>query len=124
LTYSSDSEYWEAFTETLALPQWHNLAKTTICSSWLNHDDYILLVQKTGFKILSADLIADTITYPNRQAFKEYVNGWLPCLANGTKIELSQFLDEVTCFTWERYKSAEGCTIPYKKLHLYLERDF
>ena len=123
LTYPAESPYWALFTEILQQPQWQSWYAKSICSYWLTSEDYQQLIQKIGFKILRMETVSETVTYATQEAFKDYANGWLPCLLDAPSNILADYLDEVAQLMWVKYgDNAAGVTVPYKKLHLYLEK--
>jgi trans-aconitate 2-methyltransferase len=123
LTYPAESPYWTLFTEVLQRPIWQNYFSHSICPHWLTSELYRQLVQSTEFHCLRIETLDGTVTYENPEAFKNYVNGWLPCLFDASASVLSDYLDEVTQLVWKRYGTSQKAVIvPFKKLHLYLEK--
>lgn len=124
LLYPRESPYWDLFIQTFKntkFSEWYNLS---ICPTMLTTEEYINLATKLGFKVLSADTFIEAPrSYANKEEFKDYVNGWLPCLLPASKDVLADYLDSVANLAWDRYKNSDGsANLPYKKLHLYLEK--
>ena len=123
LTYPAESPYWALFTEVLQRPIWKSYFSHNTCSHWLTSELYTQLVKSVGFHCLRIETVDGTVTYEHPDAFKNYVNGWLPCLFDASASVLSNYLDEVTQLVWQRYgTSQKAVVVPYKKLHLYLEK--
>lgn len=123
LTYPAESPYWLLFTEVLQQPIWQSYFSQSICSHWLTSESYIQCVKSIGFRCLRIETLDGTVVYENQEVFKNYVNGWLPCLLNVSSSVLLDYLDEVTQLVWKRYGTRKKeVIVPYKKLHLYLEK--
>lgn len=123
LTYPAESPYWSLFTEVLQQSTWQQYLPQSCCPYWLTSETYTQLVKLVGFTSLRIETLDDTVTYLNPEAFKDYVNGWLPCLFNASSSTLLDYLDEVTDLVWLRYGATQKeAKVPYKKLHLYLEK--
>lgn len=124
LIYPQESPYWDLFIQTLkstAFNKWYDLS---ICPTMLTTEEYTDLAMKCGFKVLCADTFIEAPrSYANKGEFKEYVNGWLPCLLPAPQDILVEYLESVANLAWNRYQNSDGsANIPYKKLYLYLEK--
>lgn len=123
LTYPAESPYWTLFTDVLQQSSWQNYFSHSVCPHWLTSELYTERVKSIGFHCLRVETLDGTVTYEHPEAFKNYVNGWLPCLLDASASVLSDYLDEVTQLVWKRYGAAQkDVIVPYKKLHLYLEK--
>ena len=116
VTYPSESTYWQIFIETISKPKWRKLLSISPISSWFSSDGYQTLALKNNFETLffkSEECIA---SYNDRQALKDYINGWLSCLVPIPKQEQTRFLTDVLNYAQEHFKNDNSIDIPYTKL--------
>lgn len=124
LIYPRESPYWDLFIQTFKKTEFSKWYDLSICPTMLTTEEYIDLVIKCGFNVLCADTFIEAPrSYANKEEFKKYVNGWLPCLLPAPENILHDYLDAVTEFAWSKYGNHDGiANIPYKKLHLYIKK--
>ena len=123
LIYPLESPYWELFIQTFKTPAFSKWYDNSICAMWITTEEYIKMAKGFGFTVLCADTYVESVNYPDKQAFKDYVNGWLPCMFSSPNEVMNQYLNAVTELAWDLYGNDDGsAALPYKKLYLYLEK--
>lgn len=120
LTYPKESPYWQPFIEILQRPQWQAYQPKTMLPYWQTSDELQLIIQQAGFSILKWETVNCIAHYATKQAFIDYVKGWLPCLLQADEQMQEYYLHEVLAHVIATFGRNGRLAIPYIKLQITL----
>lgn len=124
LMFPKESMYWQAFKTVLRQARWSEYYDSSIFTTLTTSEEIHTQLLNIGFETSFFETEERAAFYPDKFHFKQYVRGWLPCLASIPSAKHDAYLDEVFKTIASNFSSAEGYTIPFTQLNacLYKKR--
>lgn len=119
--FPAESPYWDIFRHVLLKNKWNKYYTSSLFNADMISEQYLETFRTAGLSVKSFDLLELTIAYHDKQAFLDFVNGWLPCLFTAPRDEHEDYLDEVYQLAMDMYQDPDQhLVIPYTQLDCYL----
>lgn len=124
LTFPKESSYWRVLEEVIYRPKWQKYAGSSACQHWVSSEEYKRIAHDLKLKEIYLHTSHENASYQDKNHFKEYVKGWLPCLISIPENLHEDFLDDLAIHAEDKYGEVGKTefSIPYDKIVMYLEK--
>ena len=124
LTFPKCSPYYSVLEEVIYSPKWAAYADAAVCKHWVPAEKYPEIAQELGLRELYLETLSEVAFYKDKQDFKDYVKGWLPCLISIPEELQEAFLEDIAVNAQQQYgtEGEPGFGLPYNKIVMYWEK--